>query len=233
MTKILVFLLVLTLSASVYAQQRVLDIPPKKSADAVFLDAYRLIEPNPAKDKYGIESMRRFGWLEPSSKFDTDSFYQWTKQKCIEKVGKDFFYQRFKLSWQSFKNDPASEVYTITYLIAPFQDSLLEDDIYIKISFKRYDFLGRSETEIPSNLPDCINNPILCTFYYDREKVLAIAREKVIGTQQVLNKGPYLTLLPDFNWQVSVELAGAGIKTFTVDSRTGAMSEVRTSWRID
>ena len=234
MIQSLVLIVATCFAFSLSAQKRTLPVPHDRLVDSVFLDIYRLDHPDPATDSYGIGYSRSFGWLAPSAKFDTDSFYQWTKQKCIEKVGEIFFYQHFRLGRHSFKDEWSTEVYTITYLIVPFQDSTLVkyNNQYVYLSFKRFDFLGYSETQIPVNLPDCIADPELCAFRYDRQRVMAITREKVIGDQKIID-GPYLQLGADFGWQVSVELAGAGIKQFTVDGRTGVMSEIKTSWRID
>jgi len=102
----------------------------------------------------------------------------------------------------------------------------------IPFSFKRLDFLAYSETQIPANLPDCQSDPTLCNFLFDREKVQTLVREKIIGAYKIIS-APYLQLLSDFNWQISVELENAGIKQCKVDCRTGIMSEIKTSWRID
>jgi hypothetical protein len=222
----------LFLSNGVLAQRQVLSIPVNRPLDSIYLDIYRLDNPDPKEDRYGIEYTRTFGLLQNSKKFDTDSFYQWTQQFCIEKVGKKFFYKNFKLDMYSFKDEDKTEIYTITYLIEPFKDSLLQDygDNFIKFTFKNYNFSGKSMVETPDNIPDCVKHPELCRFKYDRKRVVKLTNKKIVkGAKTYLNRGPYMTLNKDFQWEVRVEIEG--IKSFTVDSRTGKMSEIKTGFR--
>ncbi|MDV7397215.1 hypothetical protein RZS08_37790, partial [Arthrospira platensis SPKY1] len=73
---------------------RVVPIPPAMTADSLMHYIYSF---NPSS--YGIEYQQRFGWLKLSDKFDTDEFFQWTKQYCIERLGEAYFYENFRVDW--------------------------------------------------------------------------------------------------------------------------------------
>lgn len=61
-------------------------IPPVMTADSLMYHIYGF-----ESGKYGIEHKTKYGWLKMSHKFDTNEFYEWTKQYCIERVGERVF----------------------------------------------------------------------------------------------------------------------------------------------
>lgn len=128
----------------------VIFIPREMTADSLMHYIYNF-DPS----RYGIGHTQRFGWLKLSEKFDTDSFYQWTKQYCIERVGERYFYENFRVYRHSFKDNPNTEVYEIHYLFFPPGFGFDHQ----RITFKKYVFLGTEEVQPPANLPRLPQRP--------------------------------------------------------------------------
>ncbi|MBV6441544.1 MAG: hypothetical protein DYG98_06390 [Haliscomenobacteraceae bacterium CHB4] len=218
------------------AQLPLLTVPQEQlPADSVAQLIYRLAHPDPEVDKYGIEYTRRFGWLKMSDKINTDSFFNWTKQYCIERVGEELFYKNFRLYRNSFKDNATTEIYEIRYLFFPFdsnaQNLNSDSSHYAEFVFKSFDFLGIHESQTPANLPDCRLDTSACRFLFDRAAVLRIIA--AMGLKSEKRYEPYLLFQPDLTWKVTVNVNDWMFHSFTVDSRSGLSSEVRTSHRID
>ncbi|MCB0581673.1 MAG: hypothetical protein KDD10_20500 [Phaeodactylibacter sp.] len=229
---LLAFLLPLALQAQMETRVRpdnlrekmdVVAVPRDMTADSLAHYIYNL-DP----DDYGIEYRQKFGWLKLSDKFDTDEFYQWTKQYCIGRVGEEYFYDNFRLDWHSFKDEAATEIYEIRYYFFPpgFQFA------HQRITFKKFAFLGIEEVETPANLPDCRENAAACIFPVTYEEAKRIAAEQVV-------KGRDMQLFvrelnADYEWEcAATDAKGWYSENFTVDARTGEVS-APTKWhRID
>lgn len=198
-------------------------IPPDMTVDSL---VHYIYDFNPSK--YGIGYSQKFGWLKLSDKFDTDSFYQWTKQYCIERVGERYFYENFRVNRRSFKDNASSEIYEIRYYFFP--PGLGYD--HQRITFKKYMFLGIEETQAPSNLPDCRTDPTACEFPIGREAAMKIASEKVLKGRDMHIHIKELNY--DLKWECVVYTDGywSG-EDFTIDARTGKVSEVKGWHRID
>ncbi|MCB9348250.1 MAG: PepSY domain-containing protein [Lewinellaceae bacterium] len=204
-------------------RMEVIAVPREMTADSLVQYIYNF---NP--NEYGIEYKQKFGWLKLSDKFDTDEFYQWTKQYCIDRVGEAYFYDNFRLDWHSFKDEAATEIYEIRYYFFPPGFAFAHQ----RITFKKYAFLGMEEIETPANLPDCRKNPGDCVFPVTREKAEKIAEEKVIKGRDVQL---YIEGLTDsYEWKcVTATPKGWAGENFTIDARTGEVSEQKKWHRID
>jgi hypothetical protein len=229
-------LLFLTNARPLTAQMTLVKVPRENlSADSVAHRVYFETEGRPTLDKYGIRYSRKFGWFKMSEKIDTDSFYNWTKQYCIERVGEAFFYQHFYFTYYSFKDNLDSEIYEIRYYFLPFDTAAtqLHDDStpHAEVTFKSFDFLGIHEVETPPNLPDCRTDSAACSFPFDSAAVLKIAEEK--GLKSEKGYPPRLQFQPDLTWKVWINVNDWTYHQYTVDGRTGVVSAVKTSHRID
>ena len=221
---------------AISAQSLLTRIPAEKiSADSLAHYLYRQNNPDRAADKNGMESYRKYGWLKMSEKINTDSFYQWTKQYCIARVGEAYFYQHFRLDWRTLHEDMPAEIYEIRYIFMPFDTAALyldEDSMaHGLFVFKSFDFMGIHELETPSNLPDCRENPSACRLPFDRAAVLKIVEAR--GLKSEKGYPPRLEFQSDLSWKVSINVNDWIFHQYSVDSRTGAVSEVKTSHRID
>lgn len=220
----------------ILAQHPVLKVPCGNiSADSLAHFLYFSTHTDRENDRYGIQYSRKFGWLKMSDNINTDSFWLWTRQFCIERAGEDFFYQHFRLDWRSMHDDPHSEIYKIRYYFFPFDTTVthLDPDAtnYAEIEFKSFDFLGIHEVQTPANLPDCNAHASSCLFQFDKNAVLKIVAEK--GLKCKSGTSPTITLMPDLKWSVGINENDWIFHHFTVDCRTGEVSELKTSHRID
>jgi hypothetical protein len=222
--------------ADALAQHSLVRVPATAlTADSLAHYIYAADDPDPAKDRYGIGYSRKFGWLKVSDKMNTDSFWQWTRKYCTDRVGEAFFYRHFRMDRRSLHDDLASEVYEVRYYFFPFDTAaafLTFDTVsYAPVVFKRFDFLGMHEVEIPVNLPDCRADQQACTFPFDRAAVRRIAAQKDLKNKP--GTSPRIELQPDLKWSVHINENDWVFYNFTVDSRTGEVSEVQTIRRID
>jgi hypothetical protein len=230
-------LLFLTKAPTVSAQLILVNVPRENlCADSVAHRVYvQALGNDPANDPYGIGYSRKFGWFKMSEKINTDSFYNWTKQYCIERVGEDFFYRHFRFGYYSFKDNTQSEIYEIRYYFLPFDSAATQLDFdstdYTEFIFKSFDFLGIHEVGTPPFLPDCRTDPAACRFAFDRAAVLKIAEEKGLKSQK--GYPPRLEFQPDLSWKVWINVDDWTFYQYSVESRTGAVSETTTRRRID
>jgi hypothetical protein len=198
-------------------------IPPAMTADSLMYHIQGF-----ESGEYSIEQKRKSGRLKMSHKFDTNEFYEWTKQYCIERVGERYFYENFRVRWSSFNDDPNSEIYQITYFFFPPGFHFDHQGI----TFKKYVFLGLDEVETPANLPDCRTDPKACDFPITREMAIKIATEQVVKGRDMEVRIKQFN--PDMKWDCEVYLKGKGYRErFTIDARTGELSEPKGSHLID
>ncbi len=198
-------------------------IPPDLKADSVVQYIYNL-NPNNSSITYS----QRFGPVNLSNKISVNEFYEWTKKHCIERVGERYFYDNFRLNRHSFKDDLFSEIYEIRYYFFPPGFSY----DYQIISFKRFVFMGLDETQVPENLPDCMTESMSCSFPITREKALEIAVAQVVKKRPL--KVYFSGLTSEYKWDCRTysESHWYG-EYFTIDARTGEVSELRQYQRID
>ena len=202
---------------------RVVPIPPAMAADSLMHYIYSF---NPSS--YGIEYKQRSGWLRRSDKFDTDAFFRWTKQYCIERLGEAYFYENFRVDWTSFKDNADTEVYEIRYYFFPPGFSFDHQ----RISFKKYSFLGIEEIQAPANLPDCREGPSRCAFPIGRAAAEKIAAETVLQGRGMQLK--VIELDQDYRWQCVLYSEGHWQgENFAIDARTGEVSKAQPWQRID
>lgn len=227
----------LWLTNNILSAQRVLTTIPREpiSADSLAHLVYDQNNPDRTVDQYDIGNMRKFGWLKMSQKMNTDSFFYWTKQYCIDRVGESFFYQHFRLDLLALRDNTNTEIYEVRYIFLPFDTAaiVLNEDstLFVNFTFKSFDFLGIHEIQTPEYLPDCRLASSNCQFLFDRTAVLKIAEEK--GIKSAKGYPPYLELQPDLNWRVTINENDWLFHQYFVNSMTGAVSETKTSRRID
>lgn len=232
----LFLLLFLANRALIFAQVPAIEVPRENiSADSLAHFLYYATLADPKNDPYGIQYSRKFGWLKLSDKINTDSFWLSTRQFCIERVGEDFFYKHFRMNWRSLRDNGNSEIYEIRYYFFPFDTTATRLDIdsvaHVEMVFKSFDFLGIHEVQTPPYLPDCRGKAAACLFPFDKKEVLKIVAEK--GLKCKPGFLPYIELMPDLKWSVSINENDWVFHRFRVDCQTGEASEVRTSHRID
>lgn len=127
-----------------------------------------------------------------------------------------------------FNDDPNSEIYEIRYYFFPLGFQFDHQEI----TFKKYVFLGLEEVETPANLPDCRNDPKACDFPITREMAIKIATEQVVKGREL--KVRIKQFNPDLKWECETYSEGHWFgENFTIDARTGEVSEPRGWHRID
>ena len=198
-------------------------IPPDILLDSLVHYIYNF---NPSK--YGIAYSQKFGWLKPSDQFDSNAFFEWAKQYCIERVGEAYFYDHFRVNRRSFKDHDDSEIYEIRFYFFP--PGFAYD--HVQVVFKKFVFLGIEEVETPAHLPDCRSDTTACTFPITRQRAKQIARQQVLKDRDMhlLIKG----LTDDLKWEGQVYTDGRWYgESFTIDARTGDVTTPKAWRRID
>ena len=223
MKQIYLIILVFITSNIGWSQTPVFEIPKAAPLDSLFqiiFTAYEL-------DEDAISRAQKYGWYKHSEKINADSFFIFTKQYCIDRVGEDYFYEHFRFFGHSFKDDPFSEVFQITYRYYPL--GFNEND-YVEIIFQSLDFLNVHQESFPNNLPDCSTNAADCEFPINRKAVFTIANKEIVKERKVeisINK-----LTADFKWSCHVSSDGtAAGETFLMDARTGEITDHRKFYR--
>lgn len=201
----------------------VMRIPRDMTADSVMHYIYDF-QPS----SYGIKYGQRWGWLKPSSKFDTNDFYELTKQYCIERVGEDYFYEHFRFDRHSFQENNKNDIYYIHYYFFP--KNFVYD--HVKITFKKFSFYGIEEIQFPNNVPDCREKKENCDFPITRRKAYKIVKEQVLKDKELQIN--IRELSDTYKWKCTISSKGNWYgENFTIDARTGEVSIPKQWRRID
>jgi len=210
----LLFFLGLMANLSI-AQTSVFEIPENASLDSIFTTIFNYYEID-EKDK---KRSWKYGWLSHSKRIDADSFFQSAKQYSIDRVGKKYFYENFRVTYHSFKDDRYSNVYTIMFRFYP---PGFDEEDYLKIIFKNFSFLDFKQDEFPTNLPDCRQDTTLCSFLINREKLEEIVKKELIKDEDVNFR--VLELNDDYQWYCRLFIKRWPKNFFYVDARTGEIT---------
>lgn len=174
------------------------------------------------------EPFQRYGWSKPSSQIPLDSFYEASKQWCVERMGSERFYRDVRVDWHSFKEESAKDIYYIRFYFFP---EGLTDAMAI-FTFRYYYFMGQKQIYPPENLRDLRLDAEGYHFPVTQAQALQIARDSVVGAEAtIVVRRPEFT--DDFRWRFSVDTGRTGIKSFFIDARTGAVQDLKVSRRID
>lgn len=206
------------------AQTRLYEVPKVATIDSVF----RMIISYHNYSEEQVIRTQQFGLLQKSAIMNTDSFYQSTKQYCIQQVGEDFFYNKFRLILHSFENNPDGNVFTIKYRFYPFA---VENRDYVDIVFKKMDFLNIHQYELPQNLPECEQEKENCGLLISREKAKEIAKKEVVKDRDLdvfVQK-----LMPSLKWKCNAKENDWSGESFYIDIKTGEITELHGWRRID
>ena len=236
MKLLLLFMLLYLTAASLQAQrgmdlseaelkrQRSIPVPNASGTDTLFSAIFQ-------SGDWKEDAIRRFreaGWCKPSDRIPLDSFYEASKQWCIDRMGADRFYRNVRIDWQSMKDELSKDIYSIRFYYFP--DSLT--DAMVTCKFRYYYFMGRKEIYPPENLPDIRRDAAAYSFPVTQQQAIQIARDSVVGPDSAINiRSPQFT--DGFEWRFSVDTGKNGIKSFYVDARTGLVRDLKVAWRID
>ncbi len=214
----------MNLSEAELKRQRSIPVPRTSGVDTLFKVIFQ-------SGDWNADAIRRFqesGWCKPSDRIPLDSFYEASKQWCIDRMGADRFYRNVKIDWQSLKDEMSKDIYWIRFYYFP--DSLT--DAMVTCKFRYYYFMGRKEIYPPENLRDIRLDATAYSFPVTQQKAIQIARDSVVGQDSAIKiRPPQFT--DDFEWRFSIDTGKNGIKSFYIDARTGLVRDLKVAWRID